>query len=771
MRKIISLSFLFVTAFVYSQQPILEPGIYRSNVKGQKIMLKVFEDNNYEMSFLYGKYTVENDVISFKNNSSGESAFKIKINEAPFSSTFKVKLQTEFMMYFGNNVYVGTQKEDNAIIEFKSLEEYLSKKSNTFQRRQKEVNFDVEKTKYLYFVENNFQNKGATISKFQIDSNANELEVTYEPSINILELKGTIDPETKKLSISEGFGRKPLFSFEKDGTAETPKVDAIKPLQVVVEKDWLKNTGLEVEVDTTAFFGEREASKYTYKHTPFKNYQEAIKSIEKTATKFLVLVVDDAKNGEKSYDEFIKQNEIQISRNMHNGYNAKNDRFSFYFATDKEKALLESLKIKDKTALVFLNSTGEMVYHTKATLDENSELFDTYYSVYDEVSIANAKLRLDKIVANKKTTLPDLKKAFFDIAQTKKSDNDYDIEAVADSTAVEVVEDYDTAVVDTTAAIAMDDEYEGNYLHVKDPENLYKFKTSKLIIMDKWKLISDFYLKNNTYDEDFIELCRKELNDKGFTFKLFDEKKQLSDLDFKILDYLYKNFDLIQKSSKMPNPIEDEYEEPQYDQSDNKSNLTSSLSSFFQNRLADSKDLDKETKAKLINYYKSFLKLSGYNLMDFESYLLKIDQSNPTDKSFYFSEFDDFYQTISSKNVSLIETLNEMYSERKNNFVNWSDFKSTFARLSNNVAWKVVETKVTDINAIQKAIKWSEGSLKVVKNNAYYLDTLAQLYYKNNERERAIATEQKAIDAITDKLGSQLNDYKEVLEKMKNGTY
>jgi tetratricopeptide (TPR) repeat protein len=215
----------------------------------------------------------------------------------------------------------------------------------------------------------------------------------------------------------------------------------------------------------------------------------------------------------------------------------------------------------------------------------------------------------------------------------------------------------------------------------------------------------------------------------------------------------------------------DEYEEPQYDQSDNKSNLTSSLSSFFQNRLADSKDLDKETKAKLINYYKSFLKLSGYNLMDFESYLLKIDQSNPTDKSFYFSEFDDFYQTISSKNVSLIETLNEMYSERKNNFVNWSEFKSTFARLSNNVAWKVVEAKVTDINAIQKAIKWSEGSLKVVKNNAYYLDTLAQLYYKNNEKERAIVTEQKAIDAITDKLGSQLNDYKEVLEKMKNGTY
>lgn len=772
MRKLVNFAFLFITIFVYSQKPILDPGIYRSNVKGQKIMLKVFEDNNYEMSFLYGKYTVKNDTITFANTTSGDSSFKIKINETPFSSTFKVKIQTEFITYFARNIYIGTQKDDNAIVEFKPLDEYLSKKSNNFESRQKQVSFDIEKTKYLYFVENTYQNKGATISKFQIDSNANELEVTYEPSLNVLELKGFFDSETKKLTISEGLGRSPLFSFEKDGTAEVKKVDEIKPLQVVVEKDWLKKSGFEVEEDTTAFFGEREASIYTFKHTPFKSYQEAIKSIEKTPTKFLVLVVDDSKSGKKSYDEFIKQNERQMSRFMRNGYNASRDHFNFYFATDREKALLESLKIKDKTAFVFLNSNGEMVYHTKAILDENSDLFDLYYSIYDEILIANSKLKLDKIAANKKATLPDFKKALFDIVQTKKSDNDYDIGAAVDTATVEVVEDYGTMAVDSTAAVAMDDDYyEGNYLHAQDPENLYKFKTSKQVIMDKWKLLTDFYLKNNTYDEDFIEICKRELNDKGFTFKLFDEKKQLSDLDFKILDYLFKNFELIQKNNEVPAEIVDEYGETLYEPADNKINLSSSLRSFFQKKLNNSSDLSQDVKSKLIDYYKSFLKLSGYDLIDFESYLSNIDQGDATDKTFYFSEFDNFFQTISSKNSSIIETLNEMFTERKNNFVNWNEFKNTFTQMTNNAAWKVVETKVSDSNTIQKAIKWSEASLKVDKKSSYYLDTLAQLYYKNNEKDKAIATEQKAIDAITDKSGTQLDDYKEVLEKMKNGTY
>ena len=81
-----------------------------------------------------------------------------------------------------------------------------------------------------------------------------------------MELKGVIDSETKKLTIIEGVNKNPIFTFEKDGTPEA-KSDLIKPLQVIFEKDWLKNSGFAEPQDTTAYFGERETSQYNYKHT------------------------------------------------------------------------------------------------------------------------------------------------------------------------------------------------------------------------------------------------------------------------------------------------------------------------------------------------------------------------------------------------------------------------------------------------------------------------------------------------------------------------
>jgi len=124
-----------------------------------------------------------------------------------------------------------------------------------------------------------------------------------------------------------------------------------------------------------------------------------------------------------------------------------------------------------------------------------------------------------------------------------------------------------------------------------------------------------------------------------------------------------------------------------------------------------------------------------------------------------------------AKNPSLIETLDEMYMAQKENYADWEDFKGDFSRLANNVAWNVVETKNNDAATIQKAINWSETSLKVDKKNYYFLDTLGQLYYKNHERDKAILTEQMAIDNIEITNKEKIQEYTEVLEKMKNGTY
>ena len=202
-------------------------------------MLKVFEDNKYEMAFLYGKFSVQNDTVDFKGKPDGESNFKIKIDkDAPFSSTLKMKFKTPYMFRSAQNIFIGTQKDENSVVEYKPIYEYIKEKDLTYSTRNKEVVINVDKTKFIYFVENVLNE--ITVSKFQINPEVNLIEVAYEGvSLANIQIKGIIDPETKKLSIIEGRRASPLFTFEKEGT-EAVVADNIKPIDVHLEKDWKK---------------------------------------------------------------------------------------------------------------------------------------------------------------------------------------------------------------------------------------------------------------------------------------------------------------------------------------------------------------------------------------------------------------------------------------------------------------------------------------------------------------------------------------------------
>jgi hypothetical protein len=771
MKRVFILLLLFIAPFAFSQTPVLEPGVYKANAKGQNIMLRVLEGNNYEMAIFHGKYVVANDTITFLNRDPSTSAFKINVNkEAPFSSTLKIKLNAESLMYTSRNIYIGTQKEDNPVIEYKVLSDFVNKRAYSYSDK-KDFKIDVDKAKYLYFVYASY-NSEAVISKFEIDQNTNEIEVDCEGlSMQNFELTGIINPETKKLSVMEGRKRRDILEFEMD-KAEALKTD-VKPLTVVTEKDWKKKNGfaLEPEFDSS-YLEKRQKTKETFKHATIKSYAEGIKSIEKTPEKFLVMVADDRKASKKEFDAFIKSEEERMSGPMYNGYDAKKDHFNFYLATDKDKAVISNFKIKDRPALIFLNSEGALIYHTAGTIEEKTNLFDSYYSVYEELQIANTHFKVDKLVNNKKATMADFKKTFLDISKSNMA-SAYDM--AADSTAVEtVVEDVveATAVVDTAAAV-YPDYVNQDYLHVDDPENLYAVKTPKEVIAAKWKLIIDFYTKNNTYDEEFIEMCKKELLNTGFTNKLYGGQNLISEADFKILDYLYKNYsEIIKNEEKAKRGMANEYNNEDYSEyQSNYNSIVTVLGMFFGRRTDESSHLHRSNQVKLIGYYKSFLKISGYRLADFSNYLERVKETNNNDRSAFLKEYEEFFNNVSSRNTSIIESLDEMYAAQKSGFVNWQDFKHNFALLANNVAWAVVETKNHDPNTIQTAIKWSETSLKLVKNEFHYLDTLAQLYYKNNEKEKGIATERLAIDNLNPNDKERITEYNEVLESMKNGTY
>ncbi len=779
MKRSIILLLLFIATAGYSQTSVLAPGTYRANVKGQKMLLRVYDDNRYEMAVFYGKYVVENDTITFQNKDDKESSFQIKVNkDAEFSSSLKIKIKALNMLYGGNNIYIGTQKEDNAVIEYKALTDYVNKRAYGYADKFKDMKIDVEKTKYLYFVDASQGN--SIISKFQIDPSVNEIELYYDgTSLLNFELKGVINPETKKLSVMEGKTRRNMIEFEKvDGAnedADKKNNDNLKPLQVLAEKDWKKKNGFieQDEFDSSYLEKRQKKSKYVFKHTISKTYPEALKNLEKTPEKYLVVVVSDEKSAQKDFDSFIKDSEETATRKMYDGYNAKKDHFNFYLASPKDKSALAKFNIKDKNALLFLNSKGELLYHTDGTLDDNSNLFQSYSSIYEEIKRADEFLKFDKLINNKKSPLAEIRKSLYDIIKTKRNGYSEDEVVTAVDTAVAETVYPEDMTVDTTAAPYPVEDYSTGS-DIKDPENLYAVKTPKEIVTAKWKAIIEVVALKDGYDEEFVEMAKKELLNNGFTFRMFGGQKMVTDNDFKILDYIFKKYDEILKQERKGNTLQQKsYTDPYGAEAGTyytQTGIGNVLSVFFQKMTTQSANLHRSNQIKLLNYYKNYLKMTGFQLADFYSYMERVKETNSNDYSLLYKEFGEYYDSILSKGPSVLETLDAMFDKQKAIF-SWSDYKHIFSQIANNTAWLVVETKNNDPKAINTAIQWSEASLKVTKNEFHYLDTLAQLYYKNGDKEKGIAVEQQAIDNLPPGDKERIKSYGEVLESMKNGTY
>lgn len=83
----------------------------------------------------------------------------------------------------------------------------------------------------------------------------------------------------------------------------------------------------------------------------------------------------------------------------------------------------------------------------------------------------------------------------------------------------------------------------------------------------------------------------------------------------------------------------------------------------------------------------------------------------------------------------------------------------------NNIAWEMFQ-KVSDVNTLQDALRWSDRSLELTPNNPMWLDTYANLLYKLGQKEEAIAKEEEAL-RYADKKNSE--GFQETLGKMKAG--
>jgi hypothetical protein len=789
MKKIILLLSFFqilaLQAQVYTTNtPIkkldFEPGIYTSNAKGQNIKLILNKDKTYDMSFFFGNYEVKNDTIYF-NNSSASQKFVLKpVLDAPFSSTLKLKLSYELAYYYTSQIYIGTQTDANRPIVYKSVKDYLDT-SNTDLTSQIMA---VEKTKYMYLVDVKYDK--TTVFKFQVPDNVHEAELEYNAyTTSETKLSGYMDASTNQFVISDG--KTPiLFDFEKEAVANSKIKSDLLAIEVKDEKNWLKNNGFQDD-QATSDGVDVYKPPYSFVHKKFSSLSDATSETKKTPKKFLVIVFDTKnKNAQTEFEDFIKTNQASVSDYMYSEYVESYDKFNFYLATDKDKKWLTKNNITSDQELVFLNASGEMIYHTKGSLTEKEAYFSSYNSVFDELKKADNNFKIDEIVTNKKAA-PKEVKSFF--RKMLNSETNYaaimpppappvvevqeQIKEVApaekDSEKVEVAQVIEYAADSSATAYTGYDDY---YDIIKDKENLYKLKATKENMLEKWKQVFNYY-KNKPYDKGFVQILKGELSGSGFTSKLFPKLNyDATDLDLEILDYVFANFKTISEppvepaaeASKQDNAIVEPaaYEAYYYEQ-----DIDTVLANFF---LYNNSGQNTQY-TKTMKYYKKYLELSGFNSSGVSNYLnaLRLNIEADSNEKEYLETFENYFNSIIKTNTNIYENLDEAYSKKSaNDYADWSTYKNSFANLANDVSWYLVE-KSSDTKYLSKAIKWSETSLIIEKNNHYYLDTLAQIYYKNGMKQKAIETEQKAIDAEQE--GSSASEYKEVLLKMKNGTY
>lgn len=289
-------------------------------------------------------------------------------------------------------------------------------------------------------------------------------------------------------------------------------------------------------------------------------------------------------------------------------------------------------------------------------------------------------------------------------------------------------------------------------------KDLYKTKTTFNTFGLKWKQFID-YKKSKKFDYDFAKIALNEISDFGFSRIIYNERHQFSETDFEILDYLFSNYSILNKENDKYNST--------FENSNNIL-IDNALNSYF-NEVLYSNSINKANKIKLLDYFKNFLKQTNYYSNDVQTYI-SVVKDNELEYSNFLDVFDQFFNyTIQQTPSSLIESLDKIYSsddfKKRELNISWENFKNNFASILNNTAWDVFEQK--DIKYLSKAIIWSETSLKIGKNDYYYLDTLANLYYLNGEKQKAIQFEQQAIDAIPKDNLEVKNRYIETLTKMK----
>ena len=731
----------------FSQTKNIEKGTYLSTNKGQKIKLNLLDDNKYELVFYTGGYEIKGDSLVFAKNPNAENQFDLSFVNDKKAKNIKIKFLDPSYYSF----YIGTQKGSEDV-QYQRLSDIKTKLDPEWLKT--DLEFEIEKTDFLYLVYEGYDAK-SNVVKYALPKDVAEITINYELEVlGDLKLAGFYDKKTNELKISEKGGKNPLvFLNEKD--PQPVKKSKVTPLENQTISNWTYSGKEDYQalidsaaatVDTAVavvdYAVDPNVAKFDFKLKIESNLKKAIESTKEGSNNKFLTVLANSKNksAKESFDAFVKDQETQTSYNMYDGYNPQYDVFNYYLAGADDKKWLKNNKITNDPSVFVLNGNGDVLAVAKSDLSDKAYQFSYYGDLYRKLLRADAFVSIDKIFKNKKAADADLIRAFNKAALLETS-YDYDSDYTLD-------DPNSTEFVITKATV------------------------DKKELAQTWKKLIEAHQKDAKPNLYLVETIVKEIKNQGFTKQLFNEDRILNDTDYLAIDYLLKHSDAIEENRAAFNNKEGEIH--------TLGNVVSEISSALQlNTYISQEGASGEVnKEKNISIYKKIIALGKGNFESYRNYFDYLSQIEDKDGSNtnFLKEFSTYFDSnLASDKGSPIEKLDAIYSSldptSSYSYDGWNAFKDYHSNFCNSTAWTVV-LKPQNASFIKSAIIWSEYSLVVTKNNPYYLDTLAQLYYKDGQKEKAVATQALAVKYL-DKTVEEVtaSEIKETLSKMQNGTY
>lgn len=754
MNKLYLGSLLFLSAISYSQ---VEKGSYVATEKGQKIKLNIKENNKYELVVFYGDYEVKNDTLHFNNNNSSDSEFSVSFSpEAnPEKGKVKVKLVGEYMYYYFTGMHIGTQS-GKALPVYKSFSEFFS----GTEEESKELVFEINREEFFYLAKEDYDGK-TQISKFVLPRDANEIQIEYSPNyLGKVKLQGYLN-DKKQLVVSENGKLSPMNFIMENEKSEEKKITSVAPIETKTESNWTY-AGKKKDYDAFATAVDSAAS---YPVSDFKlniknTLQKALEATKKEPSKFLVIVYDtNNKNAKNEFDQFVidKQNEISSYLTYDPETDANN--YNFYLASAKDKSWLSKNKISDNPSIIVTDGEGNVLSKTKGSLAKNQSLYMGYSQNKNELLRTKALFDVNKVI-NSKAKEAQVLKAFANLSKLEipyESNVDYVVAEPVAETAV---------VTDYADSIYVEQPYD----YYTPNQSVFSKRTlDKKKVLSAWETLVKSHSKDAKPNIDFVAVSLAEIKGVGFYKHIFNEQRIYDEANFKAIDYLLKHYEDIiieqQKMSGQDANVVDYY-------GDYPATIDTELPRAISNHIAEFGDQASDSyKARILEVYKKVLEKQAGDYKSKIDYFRLLNSYSNSEQN-YVEEYDAFFNSIFKGNND-IEILDELYTSRTQNgqdYEEWTMFKNYFSNASNEAAWFVVE-KSKNPESVKKAIKWSESSLRIEKNNPYYLDTLAQLYYKNGEKQKAISTQEQALKFSETMDEETKADLETVLQKMKNGSY